>query len=79
MKKCNIADRLTTSSNYPYGWVAVAKWLRCLPRNLRIVGSNPTRITTMIPHIPPVLVGSRKRTRGLFKEVVKTCFTIEQK
>ena len=34
-----------------------------LPRNLGIVGSNPTRVTTMIPHIMPVPVGSRKRTR----------------
>ena len=26
-----------------------------------IVGSNPTRVTTMIPDMTPVLVGSRKR------------------
>ena len=26
--------------------------------------SNPIRVTTMIPHKTPVLIGSRKRTRG---------------
>ena len=44
-------------------WGAVPEWLKCLPRNLEIVGSNPTWVTTMIPHMTIVLVGSRKRTR----------------
>ena len=47
------------------------------PRNFGIMGSNPTRVTTMIPHMTPVLVGSRKRTRDLLKLVMRTCFTIE--
>ena len=37
---------------------AVALWIRCLPRNLGIVGLNPTQVTTMIPHIAPALFGS---------------------
>ena len=39
----------------------LAWWIRCLSRNLGIVGSNPTRVTAMFPHMTPVLVGSRKR------------------
>ena len=29
---------------------AVTQWIRCLPHNLWIVCSNPTRVITMIPH-----------------------------
>ena len=32
-------------------------------RNLGIMGSNPTWVTTMIPDMTPVLLGSRKWTR----------------
>ena len=35
---------------------AVALWIRHLPRSLRILGLNPTRVMTMIPHMTPVLV-----------------------
>ena len=41
----------------------LVKWLRCLSCNLGIVGSNTTRVTTMIPQMTPVLVGSRKLTQ----------------
>jgi hypothetical protein len=41
----------------------MALWVSRLSRNLGIVGSNPTRVTTMIPHMAPVLVGPRKRTQ----------------
>ena len=44
-----------------------AKRIRCLPRNLGIVGSNLTWVTTTILHMTPVLVGYRKRTRECFK------------
>jgi hypothetical protein len=39
-------------------WGAVAKWLRCLPLNPKIIGSSPTQVTTMFLHMTPVLVGS---------------------
>ena len=41
------------------------------PGNLGVVGSNPTWATTMIPHMTPGLVGSRKRTRGLGSDLKK--------
>ena len=51
--------------NEYYIFGAVALYIRCLPRNLGILGSNPIwdKTMTMIPHMKPVLVGSRKRTR----------------
>ena len=41
--------------------------LRCLPRNLAIMGSNPTWVTTMILQMTPVLVAYRKWTSYLGK------------